>query len=186
MKEYLDVVDEEGRPTGEVVERSIAHRDGIRHRTAHLWVIRDRGEGIEVLLQKRSEDKDSYPGCWYISSAGHIPAGEDYVESAIRELKEELGLDARPEELIFCGDLKRYDEVEFHGSLFKNDQVSRTFYMVRDVELDELTLQTSEVSEACWMRLDECRRRVKENSFPHCIDQEDLDVLPDRIPDKKE
>lgn len=181
MMEYLDVVDEYGNPTGEIVERGIAHRDGIRHRTAHLWVIRDRGEGIEVLLQKRSEDKDSFPGCWYISSAGHIPAGQDYVESAVRELKEELGLDAEPEELIFCGDLKRYDEVEFHGRLFKNDQVSRTFYMVRDVELEELTLQESEVSEACWMKLEECRRHVMDNSFKHCIDIEDLDALPERI-----
>ena len=46
MKEYLDIVDEKGNPTGETVERSLAHGEGIRHRTAHLWLIR-RKEGSE-------------------------------------------------------------------------------------------------------------------------------------------
>ena len=53
---------------------------------------------MELLLQKRSQQKDSYPGCYDISSAGHSPAGVDFIPSALRELKEELGLDARPVE----------------------------------------------------------------------------------------
>ena len=38
--ELLDVVDENGIPTGETVERSIAHAKGIRHRTSHVWLLR--------------------------------------------------------------------------------------------------------------------------------------------------
>ena len=38
--EYIDIVDEQGNPTGEKVERSIAHSQGIRHRTAHIWIVR--------------------------------------------------------------------------------------------------------------------------------------------------
>ena len=87
-EELLDVVDEDGNPTGETVERGRAHREGIRHRTSHVWLLRRRAGRVEVLLQKRSEDKDSYPGCYDISSAGHIPAGSGYTESSIRELKE--------------------------------------------------------------------------------------------------
>ena len=87
--ELLDIVDEKGNPTGETVPREVAHREGIRHRTAHVWIFRRRGGVVQILLQKRSDNKDSDPGCYDISSAGHIPAGSDYIPSAVRELKEE-------------------------------------------------------------------------------------------------
>ena len=89
--ELLDLVDENGVPTGEVKERELVHRDGDRHRTSHVWLFRQRNGRWQVLLQKRSEQKDSHPGCYDISSAGHIPAGVDWVSSALRELEEELG-----------------------------------------------------------------------------------------------
>ncbi len=37
-EEALDIVDEDGNPTGETVERGRAHREGIRHRTSHVWL----------------------------------------------------------------------------------------------------------------------------------------------------
>lgn len=40
--EYLDIVDEMGNPTGEIVEREYAHRHGIRHRTSHVWLLRKK------------------------------------------------------------------------------------------------------------------------------------------------
>ena len=99
MPEYLDVVDENGQPTGAIIERAAAHREGVPHRTAHLWLVRTLDNRIQVLLQKRALTK-SFPGCYDISSAGHIPAGQDYIPSAIRELKEELGLIADGADLI--------------------------------------------------------------------------------------
>ena len=89
--EYLDIVDENGVPTGKIAERTAAHKQGLRHRTSHVWILRERAGKVEVLLQKRSQNKDSFPGCYDISSAGHIPAGVDFIPSALRELKEELG-----------------------------------------------------------------------------------------------
>lgn len=97
--ELLDVVDEYGCPTGQKIGRSIAHSEGIRHRTAHVWIVRRTDEGTEVLLQKRSMNKDSFPGRYDTSSAGHIQAGAEPKESAIRELREELGIIAGPEDL---------------------------------------------------------------------------------------
>ena len=67
--EWLDVVDEKGNPTGERVERKEAHRRGIRHRTSHVWILREQEGEVQVLLQKRSQGKDSHPGCYDISSA---------------------------------------------------------------------------------------------------------------------
>ena len=80
--EYFDICDERGVPTGETVERSVAHRDGILHRTAHVWIVRMHEGRCQVLLQKRSAEKDSYPGMYDTSSAGHIPAGKEPRESA--------------------------------------------------------------------------------------------------------
>ena len=101
--EYIDIVDEQGNPTGEKVERSIAHSQGIRHRTAHIWIIREKEGRVQILLQKRSQNKDSFPGKFDTSSAGHIQAGDEPLESALRELKEELGISAVPEQLHFAG-----------------------------------------------------------------------------------
>ena len=53
---------------------------------------REDRRSADVLLQKRSENKDSFPGSYDISSAGHIPSGVDFLESALRELEEELGI----------------------------------------------------------------------------------------------
>ena len=64
--EYLDIVDRDGNPTGETVSRETAHRDGIRHRTAHVWIVRRTGNGWEILLQKRSMEKESFPGYYEV------------------------------------------------------------------------------------------------------------------------
>ena len=99
MEEMLDLVNEQGDPLGRAVPRSEAHRLGLRHRTSHVWLVRRKNGVLEVLLQKRSDEKDSFPGCYDISSAGHIPAGQGFVDSALRELKEELGVTAQPQDL---------------------------------------------------------------------------------------
>ena len=55
--EILDICDELGNPTGKTVEREIAHQQGILHRTAHVWILRKKENKIQILLQKRSEQK---------------------------------------------------------------------------------------------------------------------------------
>ena len=175
--ELLDIVDENGIPTGAVIDRETAHREGIRHRTAHLWLLRRREGQVQVLLQKRSMEKDSYPGCYDISSAGHIPAGVDFIPSALRELREELGLQARPEELILCG-VRRFEyESVFHGRPFHDNQVSRVYALWRDVEPEALTLQKEEVERVDWMDYDRCVQVVSEGSFPNCIRMDELEML---------
>ena len=74
--EIFDIVDEYGNPVGESISRAKAHDEGIRHRTAHIWVVRDNKGKTEVLLQKRAMNKDSFPGRYDTSSAGHIQAGD--------------------------------------------------------------------------------------------------------------
>lgn len=119
MEEMLDLVNEQGDPIGRAVPRSEAHRLGLRHRTSHVWLVRRKNGVLEVLLQKRSDEKDSFPGCYDISSAGHIPAGQGFVDSALRELKEELGVTAQPQDLILCGQRSFQFSAVFHGKIKK-------------------------------------------------------------------
>ena len=88
--ELFDVIDSKGNPAGQIVSREKAHAEGIPHRTAHIWIIRKKEGRVQILLQKRSQNKDSFPGKFDTSSAGHIQAGDEPLESALRELKEEL------------------------------------------------------------------------------------------------
>lgn len=175
--EYLDVVDMQGNPTGERVERTKAHREGYRHRTSHVWIVRKKHGSVEILLQKRCKGKDSFPECYDISSAGHIPAGDDYVESALRELKEELGIEVREEELLDCG-LMHYDITSsFHGETFVDKQVAKVFLLWKDMEEAEFALQKEEIDSVMWIDFEQCKDAVKRNTIPNCIEIQELYML---------
>ena len=163
-------------------ERTLVHLNGDWHRTSHVWVVRRRGDGgHDLLLQKRSREKDSFGGCYDISSAGHIPAGQDYLESALRELKEELGVDMNGDELIYCGQRRFRFEREFHGSMFRDNQVSNVYALWLDREEEAFVLQEEEVSEVRWMDFADCVSAVRENRISHCIYMEELELLKNAL-----
>ena len=182
--ELLDIVDEQGIPTGETIERTLAHEQGILHRTSHVWIMREKKGRIQVLLQKRSEEKDSYPGCYDISSAGHIPAGVDFLPSAIRELEEELGLSVPQEVLVYCGQRRFQFQQIFHGKLFHDNQVSNIYLLWLDKEPEEFLLQKEEVSAVRWFDFQDCIQQVEKNTIPHCIFMEELNMLVKAIEEK--
>lgn len=87
QEDIFDVVNE----NDEVVEqcpRSEVHAEGLRHRAVHVLIFNNEGE---LFMQKRSKNKDTWPGAWDSSCSGHVDAGEDYEPAALRELDEELG-----------------------------------------------------------------------------------------------
>jgi isopentenyl-diphosphate delta-isomerase len=98
--EYLETYDDHGNPTGRSERRDSIHARGLWHRTVHVWIFTASGC---VLLQKRSRSKDSHPGLWDTSAAGHIEPGESPIEAARREAKEELGLEIQGDTLLFLG-----------------------------------------------------------------------------------
>ena len=180
--EYLDIVDASGMPTGKTIERSIAHRDGILHRTAHVWVIRERDGRTEVLLQKRSEEKESFPGMFDTSSAGHIPAGEEPVPSALRELEEELGIKATENQLCYAGTFRIQYEKVFHGNLFRDNEVTRVYVYREHVDIHSLSLQESEVSEVRWFDLESVWNEIQRGDRTRfCVPTAGLKVLRDYL-----
>ena len=87
QEEIFDVVNEHDEVTGQLPRREV-HRQGLRHRAVHVLVYNRKGE---IFLQKRSMTKDTFPGTWDSSAAGHLDSGEGYDACALREVREELG-----------------------------------------------------------------------------------------------
>jgi isopentenyldiphosphate isomerase len=141
-EEIFDVVNERDEVIGQRPRREV-HRLGLKHRAVHVLVFNSRGE---VFLQKRSLKKDRESGKWDSSTSGHVDSGEDYDACAVRELREEIGLevkscsqrlfkiDARPETgWEFCwvyrceseGPFQLHpDEIE-RGGWFAPEKISR-------------------------------------------------------------
>ena len=88
-EEIFDVVNERDEVIGRQ-PRGEVHRLGLMHRAVHVLVFNAAGQ---VFLQKRSMKKDRQPGLWDSSSSGHVDSGEDYDACAVRELREEIGLE---------------------------------------------------------------------------------------------
>jgi isopentenyl-diphosphate Delta-isomerase len=87
-EEIFDVVNARDEVVGKR-PRSEVHRLGLMHRAVHVLVFNARGD---VFLQKRSMSKDRQPGLWDSSASGHLDTGEGYDACAVRELREEIGL----------------------------------------------------------------------------------------------
>jgi isopentenyl-diphosphate delta-isomerase len=87
-EDIFDIVNEHDKVIGRA-PRSEVHARGLLHRAVHVLVFNSRGE---IFLQKRSMKKDRQPGVWDSSCSGHVDSGEDYDQTAVRELREEIGL----------------------------------------------------------------------------------------------
>ncbi len=176
--ELLDILNEDGSRSGIVSERGVVHREGSLHPTVHIWIARQRPDGgFQLLLQKRSASKDSYPGCYDISSAGHVDAGDDYLESAVREVGEELGLRVLPEDLEYIGVHRVCREEVFYGRPFRNREYSYVYLYRRPVDISGLTLQASEVEAVRWVDEEVCLRAARDQSIPNCMSAEELRMV---------
>lgn len=95
QEELLVVVDRQDRVLGAATRRAI-HRDGLLHRAVHVLVFNTDGL---LLLQQRSATKDTHPLHWECVG-GHVAPGEDYEQTAQREVVEELGVEPGPVEFL--------------------------------------------------------------------------------------
>lgn len=148
--ELIDILDSDGTPTRTTCAKSEAHRTGAWHRAAHVWIVTpDR----KILLQRRALAKDNWPGKWDISVAGHVSAGETAVDAAIREAREELGLDLNPSELKHIGTIP--EQFVLNGGTYLDNEIHEVFLTRRIINFSALVLDPDEVAEVALVTLDE-------------------------------
>ena len=165
--EYIDIFDENNNPMGEIKEKTKAHEEGNVHRTAHIWIINGKKE---LLLQKRSATKKSHPNCWDISGAGHIRAGESVIEGAIRELKEELGIEANENDLRFIDIVKSTKNP-------KNQEFGYVYLLESNHEIKDYIFEDNEVSEVKYVYFEDLEKMVADRAEGLLIHEEEYKKL---------
>ncbi|MFT5896918.1 MAG: isopentenyl-diphosphate delta-isomerase [bacterium] len=148
MIEWLDIVDENDIVIGRAPRDQI-HAENHFHRSSHVLVFNSQGE---VFVQLRSMSKDNSPGLWDTSAAGHVDSGEDYLECAVRELAEELGVSSSPVTLkyVSCLPPGAHNGFEF----------TRIFTLISD---EVLLLQPEEVDDGRWLSPTELEAWIEED-----------------------
>ncbi len=169
MEEMFDILDENGNNTGLVKKRSLVHKDGDWHKAVHIYIINDKKE---VLVQRRSPNKDSDPNMLDISCAGHLTSGDDSITAALRELKEELNLSVNPDELVYITTLKRSP---IHDDGFVDNEYDDLYLLHTTKRLDEMSMQKEEISELMFVDYERFKRMCREG-------QDDFVDLPDEYP----
>jgi isopentenyldiphosphate isomerase len=146
--ERVDVVDPDDHVVG-TVARAVMRRDHLRHRATFVIV---RSSDGRVLIHRRSDDKDLWPGRWDLAVGGVVQAGEDYDEAAVRELAEEVGVVGRPLVRLGAG---RYEDADV-----------RLLAVLYEVRSDgPFTFADGEVVEARFVTVSELRRLVGDQPF---------------------
>lgn len=175
--EFLHLIDSADRITNICKPRKLVHRDGDLHPTVHVWTVRNMDMGIYVLLQKRAGVKETNPDCYDCSVAGHVGQGDEFRDAAVRELFEEIGLDAAHDELEFIGTIRNLPDASVNAGSGKDNELSAVYLYREDVDTDKLVLLESEVAEVCWAELDELLSVLDKDDFNHCIFAEELQMI---------
>ncbi|EFM10369.1 NUDIX hydrolase [Paenibacillus curdlanolyticus YK9] len=143
-EEWFDIYDEDMRPLGQAT-RAQTHALGHWHQTFHCWLTRRQGGDRFVRFQLRQLTKDTNPGHYDITAAGHLAAGETLAH-AVRELEEELGIAVPFASLHPLMQWREQAEGEVNGRPFIDRELSHVFGLVCDLPLTSFKLQAEEVS----------------------------------------
>ena len=143
MEEYNDIYDENRKLTGRVHLRGTPWNKGEYGLVVCVWVYDGRGH---LLMTRRAPEK-TFAGTWE-NSGGAVKAGETSLQAIVRELREETGIVAAPEEFeLFCTDRDRTVFYDF-------------YCLKRDISLDEITLQPGETDNVKWVTFGEVHTMI--------------------------
>lgn len=144
MSEYFYVVDEDDNVIGKATREECHSNPNMIHRSVYVFLVNSKGE---IFIQKRSLKKDLYPGFYTASATGHVDYGEDYDESARRELREELGIDAPLHRL---GKVKSFSETE--------REISMLYICRYD---GPISFDRKEITEGIFMSIEDIQRSLR-------------------------
>ena len=142
MEELIDVLDENGNKTGEILTRKQIHKKGLCHRIVVIAIIDAQGN---ILMQQRSKNKAKNPGKWDVAAAGHVSSGQTSIEAAIRETLEEVGIKVNEKELEYILTYKDREKVEED---YIDNQIYDCYIIKREqIDLKDIKMQESEVEQ---------------------------------------
>jgi isopentenyl-diphosphate Delta-isomerase len=166
--EKVDVLSKDGSDAWYSVTREEAHKKGLWHRTVHVWIINSKGM---ILIQKRAPTKETHPGKWDVSCAGHLSAGDKSVQGAIRELKEELGISVNKNELNYLFTIPQTTIVDQLNII--DNEFSDVYLLRKDLIPKNLSIQIQELTKIKFIKLDELKHRVLISHDPDFAPHED-------------
>jgi len=144
MEEYNDIYDENRNLTGRVHLRGTPWHKGEYGLVVCVWVYDGKGH---LLMTRRAPEK-SFSGTWE-NSGGAAKAGESSLQAIVRELREETGIVAEPEEFeLFCTDRDRTAFYDF-------------YCLKRDIPLEAITLQPGETDDVRWVTFGEVHKMIE-------------------------
>lgn len=134
--ELWDLYDKNRIKTGRTHERGTPLAEGDYHVVVHVWIRNSKGE---ILLTKRHENK-THPNLWECTG-GSILVGEDSMEGALREVKEEIGISL----LRDNGKLVQSERRNIHNDFCDVWLFDQSF------DISETKLQEDEVCDIMWV-----------------------------------
>ncbi len=159
--EYNDIYDKDRNRTGRVHLRGTPWKKGEFGLVVCVWVYDGRGK---LLLTRRAPEK-SYAGTWE-NSGGAAQAGENSLQAIVRELREETGIQARPEEF------------ELIGSGRDRNAHYDYYCLRRDTPLEEVILLPGETDDAMWLTFSEVHQLIAEKKICRVIANQFLQQEP--------
>lgn len=148
--ESWDILDKYGNNTGKtIVKGKTCLLKGEYHLVVHIWIVNEIGQ---LLIQKRTDNKDMMPGKW-AATGGSALSGESSVNAAIRELSEELGIYAGSTNLKL---LKRF---------LRKNSIADLWCIKMNIGIESLILQEDEVAEVKWVTKDELQEMLNSGIF---------------------
>jgi isopentenyldiphosphate isomerase len=130
LEEHLEIVNEQGEVLGVALRSAIHGNPTLLHRVVHVLVFNKDGN---LLLQKRSMNKDVAPGRWDTSVGGHVGIGEDLSLSSKREMHEELGISGHEPEYLYSYIHRNHYETE-HVTTFRCRYEGEIFFNREEID----------------------------------------------------
>ena len=131
------------------------------HLVVHVWIRNSKGE---YLISQRSANRPTFPLVWECVD-GSVVKGEDSLQGALREVKEEVGVDLLPEKgQVILSDIKK---IEFGKVVNKIVDVWLFEY---DGEVDLGNATTDEVAQVAWMNREQIKELFEHNMFVETLE----------------
>lgn len=151
MPELIDIRDRHGVLTGEVMQRAQVHKSELWHGVVLVWVYDSQGR---ILMQLRAGYLNAFPERWDISVAGHMTATEKPLQTAKRQLAEELGIYVDESQLEYVEELT--DQYELSSG--KMHRAYCYIYTVKhEGAVQDLKVQASKILDVHWITAQELR-----------------------------